>query len=59
MEKLTGKPKTMKELAAAYSVSKKTFKNWLQYPPLDSLRKNGYYFSINQVEEIVKHLGEP
>jgi hypothetical protein len=60
MEKLTSKPRTLKELAAAYSVSKSTFKDWLKYPPLNNIqKKGGYYFTISQVTEIVNHLGEP
>lgn len=58
-ERITDKPRTLKELAAYYEVDTRTFKNWLKCKTLEGItRENGYYFSINQVKQIVEHLGE-
>jgi hypothetical protein len=60
MEKLTSKPRTLKELAIAYSVSKQTFKGWLSIEELKEVKpETGYYYSIKQVKIIIEHLGEP
>jgi hypothetical protein len=60
-EKLSDKPRTLKELSHAYGVSYRTMRSWLR---CDSLLfvlggKIGYFFSVRQVEAIVEHLGEP
>jgi hypothetical protein len=58
-EKITDKPRMLKELAAAYGVNQKTFKSWLTCRTLIHILPEGYYYSIKQVNEIVNHLGEP
>lgn len=59
-EKVTDKPRTLKELAVFYQVSTKTFKSWLNCDTLGNMRpENGYYYSIAQLKIIVNHLGEP
>ena len=52
------KPRTLKELAAYYEVDKRTLKKWLSCPTLANIRpETGYYFSVNQIKTIIKHLG--
>ena len=60
-EKISDKPRTVKELAIAYSVSVKTLKNWLKCDTLQPILgdKIGYYFNVKQVKAIVEHLGNP
>lgn len=57
-EKITDKPRTLKELAAYYEVDTRTFKKWLECETLSGIKPyKGYYFSINQVNKICEHLG--
>lgn len=59
-DKITDKPRTLKELSSFYHVSTKTFKNWLDCETLRNVRpERGYYYSISQIKLIVSHLGEP
>ena len=58
-QKLTDKPRMLKELARAYSVCSRTFKSWLKCKSLEHIKPEGYYYSIKQVNEIINHLGEP
>jgi len=58
-EKLTEKPRMLKELANAYDVDAKTFKSWLNCNTLKHIEPEGYYYSIKQINEIINHLGEP
>lgn len=59
-ERITDKPRTLKELSCFYQVSSKTFKGWLRCNALKEIRpENGYYYSIASVKAIVQHLGEP
>ena len=58
-EKLTDKPRLLKELADAYHVDSKTFKSWIESKTLSHIEPKGYYYNINQVTEIVNHLEEP
>ena len=53
------KPYSLKELSAMYNVSKNTFKKWLKPITEEIGTKQGYYFTIRQVEIIFKHLGVP
>jgi len=58
-DRIDSKPRTTGELAAYYSVSKSTFRKWMQVPSLASIRPEvGRYYSIRQVKMIVEHLGE-
>jgi len=60
-EKLTDKPRFLSELAIAYNVNKKTFKDWLFCETLKDIMnsRKKYYFTISEVKRIVEHLGEP
>ena len=58
-EKITDRPRTLKELANYYKVSQKTFKSWLSCDTLHFIKpEKGYYYSILQIKQIVGHLGE-
>jgi len=59
MDKIDSRPRTLKELAQRYNVSKNTFKSWLLYDSLKHIKPIGRFFSILQIKEIVNHLGEP
>ncbi len=61
IESLTARPRTLKELAAAYGVSTKTMRKWIVACPAIAFTKplTGYYYSILQVQQIVEALGEP
>lgn len=59
---MTGKfdnsPHTVGELARYYGVSIRTFKKWLGCKTLCHIHPEaGRFYSINQVKEIIKHLG--
>ena len=61
-ERLDSKPRTIKELAAAYSVSQRTMRKWLRRHPQTALIyqfRGGYYFTILDVRRIMQALGEP
>ena len=61
-ERLDSKPRTLKELAAAYSVSQRTMRKWLRLNPQTRLLyqfRSGYYFTILDVRCIIRALGEP
>ena len=53
------KPYSLKELAGLYHVSKNTFKKWLEPVRTEIGKREGYYYSIRQVEVIFRHLGVP
>jgi hypothetical protein len=50
---------TLKEIAVMYGVSDRTLKKWLI--PFDEKigKKNGWYYSVNQVKIIFQSLGLP
>ena len=56
-EKLEDKPRLLKEIAEYYQVHPSTVSRWLKCDTLKHIRKNGYYYTINQLKEIVAHLG--
>ena len=59
---LSSKPRTMKELASAYSVSVATFRHWLRRNPQTRLLfmfRTGYYFTPRDVRCIMEAFGEP
>ena len=61
-ERLDSKPRTLKELAAAYSVSQRTMRKWLRLNPQTRLLyqfRGGYYFTILDVRCIIRALVEP
>jgi hypothetical protein len=49
----------LKELASLYSVSRLTFKRWLKPFEKDIGKRNGYYYSVKQIEIILDKLGTP
>jgi transposase-like protein len=52
-------PLSVKELADIYQVSNVTFKKWL-LPIKEKLgKREGWFYSIEQVKMIVTHLGFP
>ena len=53
------KPMTLTQLAEIYSVSKTTLRKWLTPVKHKIERKQGIYFSIEQVKFIIEHLGFP
>lgn len=61
MNKINSKPRLLKELAKFYNVDERTFKDWLNCNQLKHIVKNkkGYYFTINEINIIIEHLGEP
>jgi hypothetical protein len=50
------RPYSMKELRHIYGLSFQTFKNWIE--PLN-LKRNGRYYTPEQVEIIFNYLGVP
>jgi hypothetical protein len=53
------RPYTLKELANLYSVSRLTFKRWLKPFEKEIGERNGYFFSVKQIEIILDKLGKP
>lgn len=60
-EPLASRPRMLKEIANRYGVSSRTFLRWLRVPALEHLINNkvGYYYSVQQIRQMVEHLGEP
>lgn len=52
------KPYTLKDLARLYDTSSKVMRGWLRTAQL-LVDRVGYYYNINQVDNIFKHLGHP
>ena len=53
------KPYSLKELSGLYHVSKNTFKKWIEPLQKQMGKRDGYYYTVHQVEVIFKHLGIP
>ncbi|MEO6539950.1 MAG: hypothetical protein ABIN74_03120 [Ferruginibacter sp.] len=53
------KPYSLKELAAMYHVTKKTFSKWLIPFEKEIGKRNGYYYNNNQVRIIFEKIGAP
>jgi hypothetical protein len=53
------RPHNLKELAALYSISSKTFKKWLLPFEKEIGKRIGYYYTIPQVRKIFSLLGLP
>ena len=53
------RPRNLKELAARYNCTPKTFRRWLNKAKLDLGVKLGYYFSPRQVKIILNHMSTP
>jgi len=53
------RPHNLKELAALYSISRKTFKRWLAPFKKEIGERVGYYYAIPQVRKIFTLLGLP
>lgn len=60
-DNITDKPRLVSELAEFYSVDVKTFKKWMQCDQLRHIQdeKEGNYYSIAQIREIIAHLDTP
>jgi hypothetical protein len=52
-------PRNLKELAARYGCTPKTFRRWLIKAKLDLGIKLGYYFTPRQVKMILEHMSAP
>jgi hypothetical protein len=53
------RPRNLKELAARYGCTPKTFRRWLAKAKLDLGDKLGYYFTPRQVKMILDHMNAP
>lgn len=53
------RPHNQKELAALYSISRKTLKRWLKPFEKEIGERVGYYYTIPQVQKIFAVLGLP
>ncbi|MBI2968916.1 MAG: hypothetical protein HYY40_14035 [Bacteroidetes bacterium] len=53
------KPYTKKELAGLYGISPRSFCTWFKKIEHDVGKKQGKYFTVNQVRLIVEKLGLP
>lgn len=53
------KSATVRELAALYSVSPKTFRNWLLPHRQKIGERRGHYYTARQIRIIFELLGEP
>ena len=53
------KPYTLKELAAIYGMNRKTMSRWLKRHKDAIGEREGYYYSIIQVNVILDKLGTP
>jgi DNA-binding transcriptional MerR regulator len=59
MEETVIRAMTIKELAALYQVSIRTFRRWLR-PFLQEIgQREGWFYKPSQVKTIVQLLGEP
>ncbi|HTB31136.1 MAG TPA: hypothetical protein VK808_03870 [Bacteroidia bacterium] len=58
-ENIPIKPYKQKELCNLYNVHRNTFKNWLKPFEEEIGERQGYYYSIKQVEIIFKRLDYP
>ena len=58
-DKLPVRPYSLKELSGLYNVSKNTFKKWIEPIQKEIGKREGYYYTIYQVEAIFRHLGVP
>jgi hypothetical protein len=53
------KPYTMKEMAAIYCISARSFATWIKKIEPHVGRKQGRYFNVHQVRMIIEKLGLP
>jgi hypothetical protein len=53
------RPHNLKELAALYCISPKTFRRWMRPFEHEIGKRVGYYYSIPQVRKIFSLLGLP
>ena len=57
--KIKLRPYTVLDLAKMYEVSDKTMKKWIKPFESEVGEKNGYFYSIAQVQVIFQKLGAP
>ena len=57
--KIKLRPYTVLDLAKMYEVSDKTMKKWIKPFEVEVGEKNGYFYSIAQVQTIFQKLGAP
>jgi hypothetical protein len=53
------RPYTPLQLSEMYQVSKKTFNKWLKPFAAEIGRRNGHFYTINQVQVIIEKIGFP
>lgn len=53
------RPYMVQDLARIYNVSGKTIRRWINETVPESGKKTKKFFSLNQVQEIIKGLGNP
>lgn len=53
------RPYTVKQLAAIYGVSKKTFRKWVKPFSEEIGYRNGHFYSVLQLKVIISKLGAP
>lgn len=53
------KPYRVKDLAAIYDVSNKTIRKWIAASAPTVIKRDGQYFSVNDVTKIVHSIGLP
>ncbi|MGE5518863.1 MAG: helix-turn-helix domain-containing protein [Candidatus Dadabacteria bacterium] len=59
MEELVIRAMTIKELAALYQVSIRTFRRWLRPYREEIGQRDGWFYKPSQVKTIIQMLGEP
>lgn len=49
----------MKDLCAIYGISSITLRRWMQPLALELGKRKGHFYSVQQIEVLVKHFGLP
>jgi hypothetical protein len=58
-QKFQLRPYTISELSDIYGVSKKTFRKWLEPFQNEIGIRNGFFYSVKQLQVIIDKLGIP
>ncbi|MEO5978872.1 MAG: hypothetical protein ABIS36_10940 [Chryseolinea sp.] len=53
------RPMTLKELAAAYNVSKQVMRRWIKACQAEIGKRIGHFFNLRQIGVMVKNYGHP
>jgi len=57
--KLLIKPYRLKDLCAIYDMNYQTLNRWIKRHPQELSKRNGNYYSVDQVEFFIKQYGLP